>query len=169
QCSHKCELDGRLNALLQRSRMFIDTQANPKNRAPEERNVVSDDSHQQHFAPPELRKLYALAYYKHFVPPGLLPIVRNLPGLQSLGSQSMRPTAHRNRLTIRILCLLCLLCFGGKLALALDPTRDLSQFNAQVWLTENGLPQNTVHSIAQARDGYVWIANEEGLARFDGI
>ncbi len=51
--------------------MFIDTQANPKNRAPEERNVVSDDSHQQHFAPPELRKLYALAYYKHFVPPML--------------------------------------------------------------------------------------------------
>ena len=81
----------------------------------------------------------------------------------------MRPTAYRNRLTIRILCLLCLVCFGGKLALALDPTRDLSQFNAQVWLTENGLPQNTVHSIAQARDGYVWIATEEGLARFDGI
>src|SRR5437899_862474 len=81
----------------------------------------------------------------------------------------MRPTAHRNRLTIRILCLLCLLCFGGKPALALDPARDLSQFNAQVWLTENGLPQNTVHSIAQAKDGYVWIATEEGLARFDGI
>ena len=80
----------------------------------------------------------------------------------------MRPTAHRN-LTVCVLCSLILLCFSGKLALALDPTRDLSQFNAQVWLTENGLPQNTVHSIAQARDGYVWIATEEGLARFDGI
>src|SRR6266436_8682269 len=81
----------------------------------------------------------------------------------------MRPTAHSHRLTIRILCLLCLLCFGGKLAPALDPTGDLSQFNAQVWLTENGLPQNTIHSITQAKDGYVWIATEEGLARFDGI
>ncbi|MFS8084011.1 MAG: two-component regulator propeller domain-containing protein, partial [Acidobacteriota bacterium] len=50
-----------------------------------------------------------------------------------------------------------------------DPTRDLSQFRHEVWLTENGLPQNTVHSITQAKDGYVWIATEEGLARFDGI
>jgi len=80
----------------------------------------------------------------------------------------MRPTAYRN-LTVWILCSLILLCFGYTLALALDPTRDLSQFNAQVWLTENGLPQNTIHSIAQAKDGYVWIATEEGLARFDGI
>ncbi|HMG73437.1 MAG TPA: two-component regulator propeller domain-containing protein [Pyrinomonadaceae bacterium] len=53
--------------------------------------------------------------------------------------------------------------------MALDPTRDLSQFNASVWLTENGLPQNTIHSIIQTRDGYVWLATEEGLARFDGI
>ena len=81
----------------------------------------------------------------------------------------MRPTAYRNRLTIRIFCLLCLLCFGCKQATALDPTRDLPHFNRQVWLTENGLPQNTVHSIIQTKDGYVWIATEEGLARFDGV
>ena len=80
----------------------------------------------------------------------------------------MRPTVHRN-LKVCILCLLLLLCFGCRQALALDPTRDLSQFKASVWLTENGLPQNTVHSIIQAKDGYVWIATEEGLARFDGI
>jgi hypothetical protein len=30
------------------------------------------------------------------------------------------------------------------------------------------LPQNTVRSIAQTRDGYLWFATEEGLARFDG-
>src|SRR6266446_5638017 len=81
----------------------------------------------------------------------------------------MRATAQINKLTVCILCSVLLLCFGCKLAPALDPTRDLSQFNAQVWLTENGLPQNTIHSIAQAKDGYVWIATEEGLARFDGI
>ena len=38
-----------------------------------------------------------------------------------------------------------------------------------MWLTENGLPQNTVHAIAQTSDGYIWIGTEEGLARFDGI
>jgi len=62
-----------------------------------------------------------------------------------------------------------LLLVGSGTALALDSRRDLSQFSREVWLTENGLPQNTVHSIAQTKDGYVWIGTEEGLARFDGI
>jgi ligand-binding sensor domain-containing protein/signal transduction histidine kinase len=64
--------------------------------------------------------------------------------------------------------LLVLLCCTGQ-ALALDPARDLFQFSQQTWLTENGLPQNTIHRITQGKDGYIWIATEEGLARFDGI
>ncbi|WP_260736147.1 sensor histidine kinase [Tunturiibacter lichenicola] len=39
----------------------------------------------------------------------------------------------------------------------------------QSWSTENGLPQNSVHRIFQARDGYIWIATEGGVARFNGI
>ena len=54
-------------------------------------------------------------------------------------------------------------------AVALDSPRELSQFGHEVWLTENGLPQNTVHAIAQTSDGYIWIGTEEGLARFDGV
>jgi ligand-binding sensor domain-containing protein/signal transduction histidine kinase len=66
--------------------------------------------------------------------------------------------------------LVVLLLFAGyDIAVALDSRRDLSQFGHEVWLTENGLPQNTVHSIAQTRDGYIWIGTEEGLARFDGV
>jgi hypothetical protein len=38
--------------------MFIDTERHLRIRAPEERNVVSEDSPQQHFAPPELGKFY---------------------------------------------------------------------------------------------------------------
>ncbi len=78
----------------------------------------------------------------------------------------MRPTALINKPTIWILLFLLL---AGAQTLALDPSRDLSQFNRRVWLTENGLPQNTVHSIVQTKDGYVWVATEEGLARFDGL
>src|SRR5258706_10879334 len=63
---------------------------------------------------------------------------------------------------------LILLC-GAVQSPALDPERDLFQFNQQTWLAENGLPQNTVHSVTQGQDGYIWIATEEGLARFDGI
>ena len=55
------------------------------------------------------------------------------------------------------------------IAFALDSPRELSQLGHEVWLTENGLPQNTVHAIAQTKDGYIWIGTEEGLARFDGV
>jgi signal transduction histidine kinase/ligand-binding sensor domain-containing protein len=38
----------------------------------------------------------------------------------------------------------------------------------QAWSSENGLPQNSVHHILQTRDGYIWIATEGGVARFNG-
>ena len=81
--------------------------------------------------------------------------------------QSMRSAAHQTKPTACIFFLL--LWFSCDRVLALDPGRDVSEFNAQSWVTENGLPQNSVHAITQAVDGYVWIATEEGLARFDGI
>jgi ligand-binding sensor domain-containing protein/signal transduction histidine kinase len=39
----------------------------------------------------------------------------------------------------------------------------------QAWASENGLPQNSVHQIFQTRDGYLWIATEGGVARFNGV
>ena len=45
----------------------------------------------------------------------------------------------------------------------------LLSYEHQTWRTENGLPQNSVHSIVQTSDGYLWLATEGGLARFDGI
>ncbi|PYS73557.1 MAG: hypothetical protein DMF69_04495 [Acidobacteria bacterium] len=53
--------------------------------------------------------------------------------------------------------------------LALNPNRSLSEFATQVWLTESGLPQNTIQTIIQTQDGYLWIATQEGLARFNGV
>ena len=44
-----------------------------------------------------------------------------------------------------------------------------SAYEHQTWRTENGLPQNSVHSIVQTSDGYIWLATEGGLARFDGL
>ena len=37
------------------------------------------------------------------------------------------------------------------------------------WETEQGLPQNTVQTLYQTRDGHLWIGTGAGLARFDGI
>ncbi len=51
---------------------------------------------------------------------------------------------------------------------ALEPTTPLTGYGRQSWVMENGLPQNTVHALAQTRDGYVWLGTEAGLVRFDG-
>ncbi|WP_058186718.1 sensor histidine kinase [Terracidiphilus gabretensis] len=54
-------------------------------------------------------------------------------------------------------------------ACALVPATPLSSMNRQSWAMENGLPQNTVHAIAQTSDGYLWLGTEAGLVRFDGV
>jgi ligand-binding sensor domain-containing protein len=37
-----------------------------------------------------------------------------------------------------------------------------------LWRTSEGLPQNAIGAIVQTRDGYLWLATQEGLVRFDG-
>ncbi|MGC9944099.1 MAG: two-component regulator propeller domain-containing protein, partial [Verrucomicrobiota bacterium] len=39
----------------------------------------------------------------------------------------------------------------------------------RAWNAQAGLPQNTVNAIAQTQNGYLWLATQEGLARFDGV
>jgi ligand-binding sensor domain-containing protein/signal transduction histidine kinase len=77
----------------------------------------------------------------------------------------MRRPSCVHRLSLVFSLLLC----GSWTTLAFDSRTELSQFSHEAWLTEHGLPQNTVHAIAQTRDGYIWIGTEEGLARFDGV
>src|SRR5437016_3786198 len=52
---------------------------------------------------------------------------------------------------------------------ALDPAKRITQYTLDVWQTRQGLPQNSVQSIIQTRDGYVWFGTQEGLVRFDGV
>jgi signal transduction histidine kinase/ligand-binding sensor domain-containing protein len=57
--------------------------------------------------------------------------------------------------------LLCFcLCFGYIEAAA--------QYRIDHWTADDGLPQNSVYGIVQTRDGYLWLATVDGLARFDG-
>jgi signal transduction histidine kinase/ligand-binding sensor domain-containing protein len=37
------------------------------------------------------------------------------------------------------------------------------------WLSDDGLPNNTVSGLAQTPDNYLWIGTANGLARFDGL
>ncbi len=47
--------------------------------------------------------------------------------------------------------------------------KPLGEYGQQAWQSDSGLPQNTVHAIAQTGDGYLWIGTEAGLVRFDGV
>lgn len=44
-----------------------------------------------------------------------------------------------------------------------------SQYLHSAWQNEQGLPQNSVSSIVQTHDGYLWLGTMEGLVRFDGV
>ena len=54
-------------------------------------------------------------------------------------------------------------------ALALDPHQSLRHYGYESWQTESGLPQNTVHAVLQTRAGFIWLATEAGLVRFDSV
>jgi ligand-binding sensor domain-containing protein/signal transduction histidine kinase len=39
----------------------------------------------------------------------------------------------------------------------------------RAWQREQGLPQNSVRAMSQTRDGYLWVGNDDGVVRFDGL
>jgi diguanylate cyclase (GGDEF)-like protein len=67
----------------------------------------------------------------------------------------------------RFLSSVFLLCLAAA-ALALEPGRALTQARMSVWTADSGLPQSSIYTIVQTRDGYLWMGTEEGLVRFDG-
>ncbi|HEU5079770.1 MAG TPA: two-component regulator propeller domain-containing protein [Opitutaceae bacterium] len=54
-------------------------------------------------------------------------------------------------------------------ALALDPTRAVSQYGHDAWNHQNGLPAGAVYTVAQSPDGYLWMRQASGVVRFDGV
>jgi ligand-binding sensor domain-containing protein len=64
----------------------------------------------------------------------------------------------------RSIAAICLWCF-----LILSPSSARAQYHIDSWTTDNGLPQNGIHGICQAPDGYLWLATMDGLVRFDGV
>lgn len=44
-----------------------------------------------------------------------------------------------------------------------------SGYLLDLWTSDNGLPDNSVSSILQTPDGYLWIGTENGLTRYDGV
>jgi signal transduction histidine kinase/ligand-binding sensor domain-containing protein/CheY-like chemotaxis protein len=77
------------------------------------------------------------------------------------------PGLLRPRLLLAALVAVATAVPAAREAGALDPFRALTQFAHEAWQDE--LPQNTVHTILQTSDGYLWLGTYEGLVRFDGV
>ena len=74
------------------------------------------------------------------------------------------PALSRRWLSYVVLFVLCLMATSG-----LAQRKSIKQYVHQTWTADDGLPQNSAASILQSRDGYIWFATQEGLARFDGV
>ena len=61
------------------------------------------------------------------------------------------------------------ICGISPAALGISPTRTPHHYLYDSWQIEEGLPQNLAERVLQTSDGYLWIATQEGLVRYDGI
>ena len=52
---------------------------------------------------------------------------------------------------------------------ASDSNKPLTEYTHTVWTRRDGIPSAFIYSIAQTRDGYLWLATNDGLVRFDGV
>ena len=77
--------------------------------------------------------------------------------------EASTPSAARVRrgfLAVALWWLLGVCCPGGAV---------FAQYRFDNWTADTGLPQNSVRAILQSRDGYLWVATLDGMARFDAV
>jgi ligand-binding sensor domain-containing protein/signal transduction histidine kinase/ActR/RegA family two-component response regulator len=64
--------------------------------------------------------------------------------------------------------ILAVVLVGGLGLMSARAGDDGLRFIHQIWQSEDGLPSQSVGGVAQGRDGYLWLATPDGVARFDG-
>lgn len=73
------------------------------------------------------------------------------------------------RLLARMLTLVVARISALSLSILICSLTGNAQYRFDSWTTDNGLPQNSIRSIIQTRDGYLWMTTFDGLVRFDGV
>jgi ligand-binding sensor domain-containing protein/signal transduction histidine kinase len=71
--------------------------------------------------------------------------------------------------TFRDLALLLAVLCAARPVSALDPERSLAQYLRDDWGPSKGFIGGSVYGFAQTPDGYLWIASDGGVIRFDGV
>jgi signal transduction histidine kinase/ligand-binding sensor domain-containing protein len=99
------------------------------------------------------------------IPPDL-GVIR-MSRMRQLASWDVRTvTSLRTRLVFAVVYTALLLCPPLN---ALDPTLRLSQYGHTAWRVREAYFSGSPLTIAQTRDGQLWIGGEGGLVRFDGV
>ena len=91
---------------------------------------------------------------------------RAAPGASSLHSACSRDLPHRWLLRVLIVFGAILLPVSNSAA---EPNAVDESYFARTWLAEDGLPDNRVVGMAQSPDGFLWVATQSGVVRFDGV
>ncbi len=68
----------------------------------------------------------------------------------------------------RVVCLFVLLA-GCSPLMAIDLSGQATQLVQRLWTIDDGLPAEVAWAVHQSSDGYLWVATNNGLARFDGL
>lgn len=82
------------------------------------------------------------------------------PVLRSIG------TGGRRAVLSGVLCIAA--GAATRTAYAIDPSKPLTAYTVRVWRAADGLGGDNVLAITQTKDGYLWIAGNAGLTRYDG-
>ncbi len=62
-----------------------------------------------------------------------------------------------------------IVCLGSGGALLAGSSPPTSRLVHEQWTVEDGLPVNSVNRVVQGLGGYLWLATNDGLVRFDGV
>ena len=86
-------------------------------------------------------------------------------------SRLLGVTGRRDRPRAAIWVAIAAVCLlpGAHHAVALHPTLEVNQYAHTAWRIRDGFFRGLIRAITQAPDGYLWLASEFGVLRFDGI
>ncbi|KFZ38205.1 hypothetical protein HR45_06820 [Shewanella mangrovi] len=59
-------------------------------------------------------------------------------------------------------------CFTASAHQVKQAVEPVNRYFQESWTTRDGLPHNTVNSLSQTPEGYIWLTTWEGIARFNG-
>jgi len=79
------------------------------------------------------------------------------------------PRCRRPTIPWAVLLLALAALLPAPSALGLNTSLDISQYGHTAWTLREGVFRGYTETMAQTRDGYLWLGTEFGLLRFDGV